>query len=99
MALFKMAGKQRKAGEQAEEVGNRHPFMTEESHETGKTGTSLEAGKNDLVQADGKQAGKRNIKRCMMKERHTEQGQAEEDEIDGNAANGWQAARRISRSG
>ena len=99
MALFEMAGEQRKTRQQTEQVGQHHPLMPKVVGKTKNTLTSLEAGKHDLVQADGKQTGKRNVKGCMMEKRHTEQGQAEEDEIDGNAANGWQAARRVSRSG
>ena len=35
MALLEMAGEQRKAGEQAEQVGDGHPLMAEMADETG----------------------------------------------------------------
>ena len=94
MALLEMAGEQRKAGEQAEQVGDGHPLMAEMADETGNADPGLEAGEQHLVQADGDQAGQRDMERGMVKERHAKQGQGEQDEIDGNAADSRQVASR-----
>ena len=99
VALFKMAGEQRKTGEQAEQVGNRHPFMTKMPGKTSHADTGLEAGKNDLVQADREQPGQRHVQRGMVKERHAEQGRCKQDEIDGNATHRRQVTGGKGRNG
>ena len=99
VALFKMPGKQRKTGEQAEQIDDRHPFMTQVANEAGKAGAGLETGNPYFVGADREQAGQSNVQRRMVEQRNAEQGQRKEDEFDGNAADRRQIARGKSRQG
>ena len=68
MALFEMPGKQGKAGEQAEQVGDNDPFVAEMANQAGNPGAGLETGEHDLVQADCCQAGQCHVQRVVVEE-------------------------------
>ena len=94
MALLEMAGEQRKAGEQAEQVGDSDPFVPKVAKETRHANAGFEAGEQDLVEADRGQPGQSDVKRSVMEKRHAQQGQREKDEIDGNPGDCWRVASR-----
>ena len=86
MAFFEMPRQQGKPGQQAKQVGNRYPFMSQVPDKTSHTQACLEAGEQDFVEADRKQPGQGDVQGCMVKQRNTEQGQTEQDEIQWNAS-------------
>ena len=82
VTLFEMTGKQRKAHEQAEQVRENHPLVTEMRHEAGDASTGLESGKRNLVEGDCHQTGERHNQNVAMKQRDAQQGQPKQNEID-----------------
>jgi len=51
--------------------------------EAAQSRTEFEAGEGELVDDDDREPGQRDRKRVTMKQRHAEQGQREQDKIDG----------------
>ena len=84
MALLEVAREQREAHQQTEQVGQRHHFVSEMAGEAGQAKAGLESGEQDLVGADGDEAGQCDLQRVVVEERDAEQGQREQNEIDGN---------------
>ena len=62
--------------------------------EAGKAGAGLETCKHDLVGGDRDQAGQGNLQNVMVEERDAEQCCGEEDEVDGDACDGWSFCTR-----
>ena len=84
MTLFEMAGKHREAHEQAEQVRENHPLVSDMRDEARDAGTGLESRKRNLVKGDRRQTSQRDSQSVAMKERDTEQGQSKQNEIDRN---------------
>ena len=59
--------------------------MADMTNEAGDADAGLEAGEHDLVQRNGDHAGQGNVKRGVVEQRDTEQGQCKEDELDRDA--------------
>jgi hypothetical protein len=84
-AFLEVARQHRKAHQQQKQIGERHPFMVQMERETAETGAFLEAGDTELVGGDDRKARERDFERPVMKQRDPKQGQAEQDEVDGNS--------------
>src|SRR5690349_17560805 len=84
MAFLEMTGEERKTGENAKEIGERDPFMGEVSKKTGNARTIRESGKQDFVNSDCSQPEERNRQRVVVENRNPEEGECEENEIEGD---------------
>ncbi len=84
-AFLKMPGEQRKAHEQAEQVGKNDPLMLEMADEPRQARAEFEAGKDQLINRDGGKPGHRHLQRVVVEQRNTKQRQPEQDEVDRNA--------------
>ena len=86
-AAFEVVCEQRESQQQSEQVGERHPFVGEQCQQTGHTGHAGEIPEAELVRRDDEQAGDRHQQGVVVKQRHTQQRQGEQDEIQGNSGN------------
>ena len=84
-----MSGQQREAHQQTEQIGQQHPLVRQVQAKAGHAGAGLEAGKQDLVGGDGGQTGESHLQYMVVEQRHPEQRGGKEDEVDGNARDGW----------
>ncbi|MNC92175.1 hypothetical protein D3C83_85540 [compost metagenome] len=53
--------------------------------QAGKTRSGLEAGEPELVQGDDSKTGEGDVQRVAVEDRHADQGQRKQNEIDRNA--------------
>ena len=83
VTLLEMARRQRKAGQQAKQVNEDDPLVLEMEKEPCRARTGLKTGEHDLVERDRNQARESDSQGVMMKDRNAEQGQPEQNEIDG----------------
>ena len=67
--------------------------------ETRCAGSVLEAGNQDFVAGDDRESRKRNAQCVVMKQRHAEQRQRKQDEVDRNPDNGGRLAGGRSEGG
>ena len=99
VALLEVPRQQRKAGEQAEQVGNGDPLMAQVADEARHPDARLEAGEGDLVEADRREAAEGHVQRDVVEQRDAQQGQRKQDELDGDAADGGDVTRGKGRQG
>ena len=86
MAFFKMPGQDGKAGEQAEQIGHRHPFVVQMPGKTGQTRASHKASDGDFIHADDGKTAQRHPQREVVKQRHAQQGGGKQKELQRDAA-------------
>src|SRR5229473_3661386 len=82
-ALLEVPRQKRKSHQQQEQISEDDPLMRHVLAEAAQSRTEFESGEDELVDDDGRESGQRDRKRVTMKQRHAEQGQREQDEIDG----------------
>ena len=80
-----MRGEQRETDEQAEQVHEDHPLVTEVAEQAEHSAARRETGDEEFVQRDDRQARHRNLQRSIVKDRDPDECEAEEDEVDRNA--------------
>ena len=85
MAFLEVPREQRKPHQQAEQVGEHHPFRAEVTDETGDAEPLVKAGERELVEHDDREASERDFERAVMQQRHAQQRQREQDELERNA--------------
>jgi len=83
--LLEMPGKQREAEQEAQEIGENHPFVPEMSPEPAQSRAFLESGEAQLVQGDHGEADESDVERVPVEQRDAQQGEGEQDEIDRDA--------------
>ncbi|WP_228218546.1 hypothetical protein [Aromatoleum toluclasticum] len=86
MALLEVPREDREAHQQAEQVGEGDPIMAEVTQPPCDTGTRRETGKYYIVLADDVEAGLRDLQGVVVEQRHAEQRERKQDEIDGYAS-------------
>ena len=94
VALFEVAREQGKTHEQAEQVGQHHPFVLEVPGQAGRPVAGLETGEQQFVKRDRRQAGQPDVQRVVVKQRNAEQGQRKENEVERDAGDHDQFAGR-----
>ena len=94
LAVLEMLRQQRETEQQAQQVGEDDPFVLQVLDETRDAGARLEPGECELVEGDGRQPDQRHPQRVMVEQRHAEQRQRKQDEIDRNPEDGRRLARR-----
>ena len=82
VTFLKVPRQQREAGQQAKQIDENDPLVFEMKKEAGRPGSGFESGENDLVDRDRRQTGESDPQGVMMKNRHAEQSEPEENEID-----------------
>jgi hypothetical protein len=65
-AVLEMPGQQRKADQQAQQVGEQHPFVGHVHAESRDAGAGLEPGEHDLVGGDRHQAGQGHLQHVVV---------------------------------
>ncbi len=83
MALFEVVGQEREPDEEAKEIGKDHPLVPEMKNKTADAGAGVEPSPGDLIDRDRAKADQCCAKRVVMKQRDAQQGQPEQDKIDG----------------
>src|SRR5687768_177413 len=77
-----MVREERKAEQQAEQVGEDDPLVRHVQRESAQTGSGLEACEGELVGDDNCQASERDRENMAVEERDAEQGQREQHELE-----------------
>jgi hypothetical protein len=96
-AVLEVPRQQCEADQQAEQVGQQHPFVRHVRAETGDAGAGLEAGEHDLVGGDRHQAGQRHLQYVVMEQGDAEQRRRKEDEVHRDAEQSGRGGCAISR--
>ena len=104
VAVFKMFREQREPEQQAEQVGEGDPFVTQMQQQALDAGARLEARHAEFVERDEEQAAHRDVEGVVVKQRNAEQHTGEENEIERHRTKrddvgGVAAARCERRSG
>jgi len=87
LARLEVPGEERKAQQEAEQVREQYPLVHEMQHEPRRTRTFGKRRERDLVERDHDEAGDGDFQRVMVEQRHADQRERKEDEVDGNARN------------
>ena len=87
MTVFEVPGQYRETEQQAEQIGNDHPFMRQVAGQPVQAGDTVKPGEAELVQDDGGKAGQRDLERVVVEQSDAEQGGGEQDEFDRDAEN------------
>src|SRR5688572_22802127 len=77
-----MVGKERKAEQQPEQVGEDDPFVRHVKRESAQPGAGLEAGEGELVEHDRGEAGQRDGEDMAMEKRDAQQRQREQHKLE-----------------
>ena len=96
MAVVKMRGEQGDSDEQAEQVREHHPFVTEMDQQSTYARTGRKAGEREFIGDDRTQPRERDRQRVVMEQRDAQQGRREKDEFEWNAGD-HDRRRRITR--
>jgi hypothetical protein len=98
-AGLEVLGQQRKAEQQAQQVGEQHPFLAEVIEPAGDAGSFRERRKRDLEQRYHDHAADGDRQRMVVKQRDSDQGQPEQQEIDRHTGNRRRLDRRSTCHG
>ena len=88
LAVLEVVREQREAEQQAEQVGEDHPLVRHVGRQAAEAGARLEAGEDELVEDDGREAGERDLQRVAVEERDAGERQTEQHEVDRHAERG-----------
>ena len=88
LACLEIVGKQREAEQQAEKVGEDHPFVQHVQRKTFHPRAGLEPREGELVEHDRAEADESHLQRVMMEQRDAGERQAEQDELERHAERG-----------
>ena len=81
MAYLEVIRKKR----EAEEIGENHPLLLQVRDRPRQPLPRLEAGDEQLVKRNGRQPDQSRSQGVVMKQRDTQQGRREEEEVNGDA--------------
>ena len=76
-----MVRQERKAEQQTQQIGDGDPLVPQKFDQARHARRAREVRKTQLVQGDDGQTDQRNFKGVMMEQRHTQQREAEQEEI------------------
>jgi len=71
--------------QQQKQVREDHPFVLKLGHQARQAFALSEARKQELVKCNGHQPSQRNLKCLVVEHRHTQQRQAEQNELNRDA--------------
>jgi hypothetical protein len=87
-AVLEVAGQDGETQQQAQQVGDGHPFVHQVAAQAGEARHAVEIAEAQLVQGDGGKPDQGHPQRVMVEQGHAQQGQGEQDEVHGDAEHG-----------
>ena len=85
VAFLEVPRQQREAHQQAEQVREHDPLVVQVAGQPAEARAVRKAGNEQLVERDRRQARERNLQRAVVQQRHAEQRQREQHELERDA--------------